>query len=176
MRIALDQIRETPRALAYVEDVGPLNLELARGAGDFRVADGLAVDLAYHRAGLDVFFHGGLRGAVQGCCARCLSDYTFALDVPVAIVLTPRAAADLRAGLLREEDIGLAYYDGDEIDVTPLVHEQALLALPMRPLCDEECRGLCPRCGANLNAGQCGCPAGDPAGPLAELQTLLRAR
>ena len=51
-----------------------------------------------------------------------------------------------------------------------------MLALPTRPLCGEECRGLCPRCGANLNAGPCGCPASVTGGRLAVLQTLLRER
>ena len=46
-----------------------------------------------------------------------------------------RAAATPTSGALREDDIGLAYYDGDEIDLTPLVHEHTLLALPTRPLC-----------------------------------------
>jgi uncharacterized protein len=48
--------------------------------------------------------------------------------------------------------------------VTRLVYEQVFLALPTRPLCDEECRGLCPQCGVNRNAGQCSCTvdAGDP--------------
>ena len=58
MKIALDQIRETPRALSYAETVDALNRELARGAGDFRLADDLWVDVSYHRAGLDVFFDG----------------------------------------------------------------------------------------------------------------------
>ncbi len=176
MKIALDQIRETPRSLSYMEDVDALNLELARGAGDFRLADGLAVEVSYHRAGLDVFVEGALRGAVCGRCARCLGDYAFALEAPLALVLTPSAAAAARSGVLREEDIGLAYYEGDAIDLTPLVHEQALLALPTRPLCGEECPGLCPRCGANLNAGPCGCPAPVTGGRLAVLQTLLRER
>lgn len=176
MKIALDQIRETPRALSYAENVDMLNHELARGAGDFRLADDLLVDVSYHRAGLDVFFEGAVRGAVEGCCARCLGEYRFALEAPLAIVLTPKAAATPRSGVLREEDIGLSTYEGDEIDLTPLVHEQAILALPTRPLCAEECRGLCSRCGANLNAGPCGCPTSMAEPRLAALQTLLRGR
>ncbi len=176
MKIALEQIREAPRALSYVEDVDALNRELERGAGDFRVPEGVAVDLRYHRAGLDVFLDGTVRAAVRGSCARCLAEYGFSLSAPVAIVLTPAAAATPRSGILHEEDIGLAYYEGDEIDLAPLVHEQTLLALPTRPLCSEQCRGLCSRCGANLNAGPCGCPAAVGAGRLAALQTLLRER
>jgi uncharacterized protein len=176
MKIALDEIRETPRALSYVENVDGLNVDLARGAGDYHVVEGLVVEVSYHRAGLDVFFAGTLRGIVQGRCARCLGEYDFSLDVPLQVVLTPRAAAVTHSGALREEELGLDFYDGAEIDVTPLVAEQALLALPTRPLCAEECRGLCPRCGANLNAGACGCPATVAGGRLAALETLLRER
>jgi len=176
MKIALEQIRETPRALSYVEEVDTLNHELSRGAGDFRLTDGLGVDVSYHRAGLDVYVEGDVRARVRGCCARCLDEYAFDLDVPIGVVLTPLAAAAPRSGALREEDLGLSYYEGEEIDLTPLVHEQTLLALPTRALCTEECRGLCPRCGASLNAGPCGCPAGVTGGRLAALQTLLRAR
>jgi uncharacterized protein len=176
MKIALEQIRETPRALSYVEEVAALNEALARGAGDFRLPDGLAVELSYHRAGLDVFIEGTVQGTVHGTCARCLAEYPFGLEAPVAIVLTPAAAETPHSGALREEDIGLAYYTGDEIDLTPLVHEQMLLALPTRPLCTEQCRGLCSRCGANLNAGPCGCPVSVTGGRLAALQTLLRER
>ena len=176
MKIALDQIRETPRALSYAETVDALNRELARGAGDFRLADDLWVDVSYHRAGLDVFFDGALRGAVEGCCARCLAHYRFPLEAPLAIVLTPKAAATPRSGGLRQEDIGLSVYEGDEIDLTPLVHEQAILSLPTRPLCAEDCRGLCSRCGANLNVATCDCPTGMGDSRLAALQTLLRGR
>src|SRR5262249_62324242 len=98
MKIALDQIRETPRALSYAEKVDVLNRELARGAGDFRLAGDLLVDVSYHRAGLDVFFEGAVRGAVEGCCARWLGEDRFALEEPLAIVLMQKAAAEHRSG------------------------------------------------------------------------------
>src|SRR4030095_11231060 len=176
MKIALDQIRETPRALSYVEEVEDLNRELERGAGDFRVPEGIAVEVSYHRAGLDVFVDGAVPPTVPGTCARWLGQAPSPLSAPTPLVLTPAAAATPRSGALREEDIGLAEYEGDEIDLTPLVHEQTLTALPTRALCTEECRGLCSRCGANLNAGPCGCPATVATGGLAALQTLLRER
>ena len=88
----------------------------------------------------------------------------------------PRRSWTRRAERCGRRTIGLASYDGDEIDLAPLVDEQTLLALPTRPLCSEDCRGLCPRCGANLNAGPCDCPAPAADGRLAVLQTMLRAR
>ena len=60
----------------------------------------------------------------------------------------------------------VGYYDGDRLDLGEVVREQVLLALPLKPLCREDCRGLCPRCGQNRNLGPCGCPPpeepGDP--------------
>jgi uncharacterized protein len=176
MKIAPDDIREQPRHLAYVEPAEPMNAKLARGADELRLTDGLAVDVSYRRAGLDVFLDGVVRGEVRGCCARCLGETTFPLEASLELLLAPAAVGGEHDGALREDEIGLAWYEGDEIDLTPLVHEQALLALPTRVLCGESCRGLCPRCGGNLNAGPCDCPAATPDGPLAALQTILRDR
>jgi uncharacterized protein len=70
----------------------------------------------------------------------------------------------------------LSYYSGDEIDVTPLIVEQVMLALPTRPLCAEDCLGLCDSCGANLNRETCDCAdtGGDPR--MAIFRTLKVGR
>ena len=176
MKIAVEDIKAAPKELSYTEEVEELNARLDRGVRDYRVPAGLQVDVEYYRAGLDVFFRGALHGEVVGTCARCLEDYAFGLDHPFVFVLTPRAAAVTEPARLSPDDLALSYYEGEEIDLTPLVHEQIILALPTRPLCGEACRGLCPRCGANLNAGDCGCPAA-PADPrFAVLHALMRGK
>jgi uncharacterized protein len=175
MRIPVDQVEETPKHLRYVEEVGDLNVRLASGSCDFQVPGRLDVDLEYYRAGLDVYFDGTVRGDVRGTCARCAEDFSFPLDAPVRAVLAPRAIAPAASAELDEDDLGLSFYEGDEIDVTALVHEHAILALPTRALCAETCRGLCPRCGANLNVSACGCAAQAAAGPFAGLRTPRRA-
>jgi uncharacterized protein len=175
MKIAIDDIKATPKRLAYAEAVEELNSQLARGVRDYRLPADLGVDLEYYRAGLDVFFRGALRGDVVGSCARCLEDYVFTLDKPFLFVLTPRAAA-VDPVAPSAEDMERSTYEGDEIDLAPLVHEQVLLALPTRPLCTEGCRGLCARCGANLNAGPCDCPAASPDPRLAVLHALVRGK
>ena len=95
------------------------------------------------------------------------------LLVAFAVVLTPRSA-DVAKARLTPDDLSLSTYEGEEIDLAPLVHEQAILALPTIPLCAEGCRGLCPRCGADLNAGPCGCPPPAPDPRLAPLRALAR--
>ena len=175
MKIAIDDIKSIPKELAYTEEVDELNARLGRGVRDYRLDPGLGVDLEYYRAGLDVFFQGSLHGDVHGACARCLEDYTFPLQRDFRLVLTPRAAA-VGGAELSADDLALSTYEGEEIDVTPLVYEEAILALPTRPLCAEDCRGLCPRCGANLNQVACGCPAAPPDPRLAVLHTLVRGK
>jgi uncharacterized protein len=156
--------------------VDELNARLDRGVHDYRVPRGLGVAVEYYRSGLDIFFRGAVRGEVLGTCARCLEEYAFGVDHPFVFVLTPRVAAT-EGTRLTPDDLALSYYEGEEIDLTPLVHEQIILALPTRPLCGEACRGLCPRCGANLNPGPCGCPTEAPLDPrLAVLHELARAK
>src|SRR5207344_1906733 len=58
---------------------------------------------------------------------------------------------------IEEDDLTTAFYENDEIDLGHLMHEQFVLSLPMKPLCEEACKGLCPECGTNLNRGTCDC-------------------
>jgi uncharacterized protein len=58
---------------------------------------------------------------------------------------------------LTDEDLVSATYEGDEIDFTMEISEQILTEIPFKPLCNEECRGLCPDCGSDLNETGCGC-------------------
>ena len=58
---------------------------------------------------------------------------------------------------VEEDDLTTAFYRNDEIDLEQLMREQFYLALPMKPLCGDLCKGLCPACGTNLNKGSCDC-------------------
>src|SRR5437867_9348303 len=155
MKITVRDIKAAPRHLSYVEEVEELNRRLGRGVRDFQVVRGMAVDVEYYRAGLDLFFQGTVRGEVVGSCARCLEEYPFPLDRRFALVLTPRVAAGIAKGELSSEELDLGTYTGEEVDLTPLVYAETILALPTRALCGEGCRGLCPRCRDNPNHAQC---------------------
>ena len=176
MRIPVEQIQAAPKAIAYVEEGAALDQRLAGGAHDVRVPEGLAVDVAYYRAGLDVVFEGRLRGTIEATCARCAEPFPHPLETRFRVVLTPRAAASEDDGELSCEDLGFGFYEGDEIDLTALVQEHAILALPTRPLCRDDCRGLCARCGTNLNLATCGCDTQAERPRLAVLHDLVQAR
>lgn len=153
MKIPVDDIPQSPKEISFSERVEELNETFVKGnVRDFRFPAVLDVDLVYYRSGQELFFHGSFAGTFEGCCSRCLENYCFALNNKFDFVLQPvPPASDRKVEELRREDLGLSYYSSEEINLTPLIREQVMLALPTRPLCDENCRGLCGGCGANLN-------------------------
>lgn len=167
MIIRVPDLKEEVRQLDFLEPATALNrlVDASPGADDQHFSRDLAVHAEIYRSEHDVHFSGSLEGAIRATCARCLEEFERPLQRDFRFVILPRAAASDDS----EDDEGVDHYSGDEIDLGPLVREQALLALDSLPLCSEDCRGLCARCGANLNQESCRCEegAGDrPARPL----------
>lgn len=172
MKIAVDRITESPKDIRFAESTEELNLIYGKGeAKDFRFPPFLDVNLVYYRSGRELFFHGSLGGTVQGCCSRCLASYVFSLSKDFDFVLTPDPFS-AKSGELNRDEMGLSFYSAEEINLSPFITEQALLALPTRPLCGEGCRGLCMGCGANLNEESCRCAVSEGDPRMAIFRTL----
>lgn len=112
--------------------------------------------------------HGGVRllGTVDmhwvGPCERCLTPVEGAASEAVDLRFEPQADAEAGEVELREGGLDILEFDGESVPLSDWLAEQASLALATRVLCRPDCRGLCLRCGADLNAGDCGCePAVD---------------
>lgn len=97
-------------------------------------------------------------------CDRCLTAITERAGGEVELLLIDEPAPTADDVELAEEDLGVVYVEGEVFDTRPLLLEQLQLGIPMKPVCREDCRGLCPQCGADLNLGACDCKdeAGDP--------------
>ena len=166
MKIPVDDIPQSPKEINFSERIEELNEIYAKGkARDFRFPSAMDVALVYYRSGRELFFHGRFQGVVEACCSRCLKDYSFNMDRQFEFALLPDPGVTARgAEELTRADLGLSFYATEEVDLAPLITEQIMLALPTRPLCSEDCRGLCGGCGADLNLGPCACSAagGDP--------------
>lgn len=156
IKIPVDDIPTSPKEVEFSLDFGAAG---DSRQSDFRLAPSLDIKLVYYRSGRQLFFQGSFAGTFEGHCSRCLCDYCFRLEKNFDFVLTPATTPERKIEELSREDLGLSYYSGDEIELTPLILEQVLLALPTRALCDENCRGLCVTCGANLNQEACSCSA-----------------
>jgi DUF177 domain-containing protein len=101
---------------------------------------------------------GRVNGEIELSCSRCLEPFTMPVAGSFDLRYIPRAEnAGEGEREVGEDDLTTAFYDDDQIDLGQLVAEQFHLAVPMKPLCSEGCRGLCPHCGTNLNTGTCSC-------------------
>ena len=175
MKLNIHDIEEAPKQLVYEEATEPLNGLLVHGAVcDYEFHVPATVRLDYYRAGEELFFAGRISGTVIGHCARCLEEYPFGLEAEFATVLVPRRLLDARDAE-SDADVDLGSYEGEEIDLSPLVQERIILALPTRPLCSETCKGLCPQCGTNLNSETCTCRSSGNDPRLATLRKLKLA-
>jgi uncharacterized protein len=155
MRIEVENLTEKaePFSHAYAPEEVELEDEGARLVSPAEVGGSAT------RKGEEVRLRGSIKTEVELLCDRCLAPSRAPLEVEFDARFIPQAAA---AGAgenveLLDEDLGVAAYEGDAVDMDELVREQILLALPLRSLCREDCKGLCAKCGADLNSGDCSC-------------------
>jgi uncharacterized protein len=114
------------------------------------------VALRLDRDGADVVVTGEIGAVVIQTCSRCLEEFATQVRPVIDVRLEPRPAtgADVELGA---DDLDVDFYDNDEVNLGRLIETETLLGLPMKPLCREECRGLCPTCGVNRNTAPCRC-------------------
>jgi uncharacterized protein len=116
----------------------------------------LAFDIS--KDGLKFHLVGGVQSTMALSCGRCLDDIAQPVDLPFDLLYLPHAENAGEGEVeVEDDDLTTAYYRDEQIDLGQLVLEQFYLAVPMKPLCRESCRGLCPTCGTNLNTGTCSC-------------------
>jgi uncharacterized protein len=148
------------RGEVHVREQVPADDEMWAGSG-VTLAGPLDVDLTARQVGDGVFVRGRLRTTVRLACRRCLASVEQPVDDTVDMLFDV-------LGPDEEEVEGEVYplpARGDALDLRDAVREQLLLRAPEFVLCKEECRGLCPTCGTDLNQGECDCvptPAESP--------------
>ena len=109
-------------------------------------------------------------------CGRCLEPFEIAVGSPFELRYVPEIEPGVEGEEreVAEDDLTTAFYKADSIDLGELMHEQFVLALPMKPLCAETCKGLCVHCGTNLNKGTCDCAPQWTDPRLAALKSLIK--
>jgi uncharacterized protein len=111
------------------------------------------------KIGNEVIVKGEVVADITLQCSRCVAGFNSVLSVPVDVVYHPldELKREERHEILSGE-LDMDFYSGEEMDITTLMKEQMLLNIPMKPLCSDNCRGICRTCGKNLNEGDCSCP------------------
>jgi uncharacterized protein len=140
-------------ALDYAPDVtqiGPLPVTgradlIHENRGHNNVVNDIRLRAAYH-------------GSLEVLCARCVDPVAMPIEGSFDLIFRPDDAdADSAERAITTDETEIGYYDKSGLQLEDVVREQVLLSLPARTLCTEDCKGLCPRCGQNLNSASCNC-------------------
>jgi len=123
------------------------------GAPQYNFIEQLPVNVSLNSDGSSVEMQGNVAGAFQTICSRCTGEAKVELDVPIFMILKPKKNGELPD----YDDTNYGIYEGEVLNCAAVVEELIILALPYHVLCNENCLGLCPTCGANLNVSLCGC-------------------
>ncbi len=183
MKLPVERLTESPAPFAFEAGEAWWRDQLA----DPRALPGaptapLQIRLQAHRMGEDLYLEGSVEGELELECSRCLARYRGRLFEPFRLVLEPagsRLPADpegaealKRDGICLGEEVDTGWYQPPEIDLGAFLREVVSLALPVKPLCREDCAGLCPRCGVDRNRESCDCGEIERESPFAVLRTL----
>jgi len=171
MRIELENLEGSKGDFAHVYQPDELN------PVDERVSliAPAAVNGKIRLSGNEVFVNGHVETRALVECDRCLKP----VELPVNADFTLEYISDSdyessEVAELTEDEMSVSVFDGSAIDVDEIVKEQILLAVPTRMLCREDCKGICPECGADRNTGECNCVKNDIDPRWAALKNLTK--
>jgi uncharacterized protein len=168
--VSPERVSEWVRGLPMRDALGAPEVDPEAGHGTAK--------LELYADGTHVFATGDFDGELTVACSRCIGPVKLALHEALRVTFMPKdeMPADSDDAVeegpeVASEDLDLFPYDGEVVDLEPLLREQFVLAIPYAPLCAESCKGLCPQCGIDRNLGTCQCEA--PIDPrLAALKGL----
>jgi len=157
--LELDEITEEGLNVDWKEDPASLAAYLGNFSQiDFLFETPIEATAKVWKAGQSIVIKGGLKALLRLRCARCLEEFSYPLSSTFEVALTPSKEASSEEEVeLSEEDMESNFYEGGEIQLSEIACEQIFLEIPYQPLCREDCRGLCPVCGKDLNRTSCEC-------------------
>lgn len=157
----------------------PAHKLLSAGSGEISVnyqgiqgVNEAELDLDIQKSDDEFFCQGHLRASVSVECARCLKMSVVEVNNATDFVVCSRESHETRKDIIDSEDY--VYYEGQNLkaDLTDIVRQTIILSISMKPLCSEDCRGLCQKCGVNLNDASCTCQTTETDGRWEGLKKL----
>ena len=153
-----------------------LDLDIEESIDTDIVLSPVSARLRIDKAGAEIMVRGDLRAEIKLTCSRCLKEFNGSLTVPVDVVYHPveELKDEAHPNEVKSEELDLDFYSGEELDLLDLIKEQVELNLPMKPLCDDACKGICPKCGTDLNVKSCTCSVKDIDPRFESLKKLIK--
>jgi uncharacterized protein len=157
--VKLDDIPEEGLAVNWEERQESLLGYLGHfPAVDFDFEAPLQAESRIKKIGKSYLIQGSVQVVLHFRCARCLKEFTYPLSSGFDLTLHPLKERALEEEVeLGEEDMESVFFEGGEIHLSEIACEQIFLEIPYQPLCREDCKGLCPQCGRDLNLSPCDC-------------------
>lgn len=150
-----------------------IDLKEKSGLEELGASSPVSARLEVRKMEKEVIVTGSIQGNLGLQCSRCLKELATDLDLPVNVVYHPVEELPAERYELKDDEMDTGYYEGEELDLKELLKEQLMLNVQMKPLCDEACKGLCPKCGADLNIETCGCITKEIDPRLEALKNLI---
>lgn len=157
MKINVSKIPEGGRVFQSEKDDAWFRANLPETSPPDFSLDRIDISCAVRRMKENVFIDGTVSTIAELACCRCLEMIRLPLRSSFKYTFVPSPSRCRDEVELKAADLDFAYYDEDVIDLDTVIFEQILLQIPIKPLCRESCKGLCPHCGVNLNMTVCHC-------------------
>lgn len=158
MKIRIEDIPVSGLSLDLKEEGKTLE-ELAGGL-DFSFLTPVTAHMDIQKMQGAITVDGDLKASLSLYCGRCLKEFQYDIDTGFSLLYI-RGREGEKEKELKEADLEVNYLEGDELDTNEILLGQLAYEAPMQPLCTPDCKGLCPKCGADLNKGDCGCSKDD---------------
>jgi len=160
-------------AFPYQTEITDETVRTVTGTANIRVIKNLKLKLNVQQADDEYFCQGELEATAELECARCTKLFEQQLATNIDFIIAPEGRNRAKEeNIIDDEDY--AYYDNDlSADLWEILRQAVILAVSMKPLCAENCRGFCPVCGGNRNKKQCNCYNDNAKNQFAELRNLL---
>jgi uncharacterized protein len=154
----LIEVQDLKQEPLYVRHVFPIG-DIKFFHEDAALSEPVATDFVLTHRDRDLHVDGTVETKIRFRCSRCNKEFSnpFAASFDLTYLPQPKWTNENAEIALKYEEMEVAYYDGIALDVNLMVLEQIELAMPMSFICREDCRGLCYKCGADLNEGACLC-------------------
>ena len=155
LKIDLKDLLEGDVILDFVEDA--FQSEIFSKDDEIKFLEKISGHIKFKKAGSMILTDGNLKTSVRLTCVKCLSEFDYEIDIPFDIIYSPKPKQDEMEIELTKEDLDLSYFDDEFINPSEEIRETIILNIPMNPKCKDDCLGLCPKCGTNLNIEKCHC-------------------
>ncbi|RME76140.1 MAG: DUF177 domain-containing protein [Planctomycetota bacterium] len=171
MKIHIQELKKSP---VYIDTFRPAHI-IHHPDLPFTLQEDVYLAMVIRKDKENILAKGNMQATMILECSRCLENYSLPVQMDIEIRFLSRKNLVGKALMdLADSDLNVAYYDNETIDIDDHIRENLILATPLKPLCVQECKGLCHHCGANLNISECQCPKEKALDPrMALLKKML---